>query len=454
MRNGGIQLRLGDFLHALSKRWKLILALSCVGLAFGFLLSLVSNLQGYYSAYRITGSFSIRSKNQEGAYASNESATPHPGDIQLAEDLVDAVSYVIRSDVTLNSALAELQRGDIHPGEIARNLTLKPYNATQIVEASLTWRDGEEGIQILGAVLHAANSTLLDSLDVGELVMLNGPACRKTWGGGLLRRSCGILVILGFLAGVCYAVLEQLIRPKLTNLRDVEGVLHQKTLGVIPRADKLYRSTTPLLLRRDSEAKSVNERYAAAAYLLQNRFGDGKMPRCFYVTSAAEGEGKTTAAASLALQLAQMEKKVLLLDLDLENPALSQLLLSELDPGRSLNALCRGETTGEKALYQLTASLDFVPSNSEPQPMMLDSALLEQIRSLGQGYDYLILDAAPVGQSSQVLRLNEIADGALLVARYDMAELSTIRAALEKLEGSGIPVLGLLVNAAQKRCLR
>ena len=38
------------------------------------------------------------------------------------------------------------------------------------------------------------------------------------------------------------------------------------------------------------------------------------MPRCFYVTSAAEGEGKTTAAASLALQLAQMEKKVLLLE--------------------------------------------------------------------------------------------------------------------------------------------
>ena len=91
------------------------------------------------------------------------------------------------------------------------------------MEASLTWRDGEEGIQILGAVLHAANSTLLDSLDVGELVMLNGPACRKTWGGGLFRRSCGILVILGFLAGVCYADLEQLIRPKLTNLRDANS---------------------------------------------------------------------------------------------------------------------------------------------------------------------------------------------------------------------------------------
>jgi hypothetical protein len=72
--------------------------------------------------------------------------------------------------------------------------------------------------------------------------------------------------------------------------------------------------------------------------------------------------------------------------------------------------------------------------------------LIELVENLKQQYEYVILDAPPVGEVSGTLSLNQVASSVLFVIGYDNASLPEIQSSLEKLDKSGTRVLGCVVN--------
>ncbi|MBR4727005.1 MAG: hypothetical protein IK080_03860, partial [Clostridia bacterium] len=79
----------------------------------------------------------------------------------------------------------------------------------------------------------------------------------------------------------------------------------------------------------------------------------------------------------------------------------------------------------------------------------LNEPMLDVIRSLMGNFDLVMIDAAPVGEESEVLRLNDISDAALFVVRYDGPKMLEIDNALTRLHKSDIPVIGALVNCTK-----
>lgn len=171
---------------------------------------------------------------------------------------------------------------------------------------------------------------------------------------------------------------------------------------------------------------------------------------CIYVTSAAKNEGKTTVTAYLAVQLAELGMKVLLIDFDTRNPKLGGLFLNKVEYEHSLNALYRGETSTEEAITKLTGNLDILPSVLERKPVPLDDALLDLVSHLHEGYDVLLMDTAPVGQVADTMSLNQLADIALLVVGFDKAGMEEIRDALSRLKKSGMEIMGCVVNSVKE----
>ena len=449
INTGGIQLRLGDFVYAILKRWKLILALTFVGLVFGVMLSAVTYMQGSYTNFEVTSSFAVLTINENGSFVANNTAYQHPTDFTFAGDMVDTVEYVITSDLNMNRAIDSLKIIGIKPKDITQNLKLTQYNSTPIIEATLTWRDASEGVAILNAVLAASRQTLQETLNVGAVSVINEPAATQTLTNTLGGSVWGYMMILGFLAGIGFVTLELLMRPTLTNLKDVESVLGMETLGTIPKDDKYFRKKKSLLANDGIISPKVTQNYASTAYILRNRFSGASKPHCFYVTSTTTGEGKTAVAANLAVSLSDMEQKVLLIDMDTRNPTIGKLFLRNIDYDRSLNALYRGDATREEAVFTLTGYLDLLPTVIDRQTIPMDGTIFELIRGISKDYDYVIIDSSPVGQVSDVLSLNEVADTVLFVLQYDGATIPEIRSALEKLDKSGIRLLGCVVNAAQ-----
>lgn len=444
------QLRIEDILFAVRKRLLLIVICTAVGLVMGVVLGFVSYLKGEMSKqYRITTSIAVTSQNANGLFTSS-SQNPTSADVHLAEDMVDAVIYVIRSDRTLNAAVDKLNLIGISTKDIYNNLKVNQYNTTQIIEINLYWRSAQEGISILNAINQVIPDILINTLKIGSVSVINEPSSKYIIGGSLNASIWVYMAILGAFMGMGVAVLELLIHPKLLNTRDVEAQLGMELLGEIPERKSYFRKRRNLLYQSEEEESDpvVMDNYAAIAHILQKRVRNTPHA-CIYVTSAAQSEGKTTVVAYLAVELADLGMKVLLIDLDTRNPRLGGLFLSRVDYSHSLNALYRGDTDAQEAVTHLTGTLDLLPMVLEGKPLPLDDALCSLIQSLKQEYDIVLIDTAPVGQVADTMSLNRVVDAALFIVRFDGTDMGHIQESLMRIDKSGMLILGCIVNGVK-----
>lgn len=444
----GIQIRIGDLLYAVVKRWKLVLALTAMGLGFGVALYGIAFVQGKNMNYEITCSIAVTSQSATGAFTGN-SAYLNPNDFYLAQDMVDATDYVIKSDKVLGTAIANAGLQNVTTKDVSKNLQLERYNETQIVEMTLSWSDGDEGTALLNAILDSARTVLPETLMTGSVAVIDEPTAKYLPGGSVYSGVWLFMAVLGFLAGIGVAVLDLIMRPTLLNLKDVENVLGLETIGVISQNENSFQKKQDLLVKDQTGCSKAEQEFSSTAYILKNMLGSKEIQNCFYITSTQTGEGKTTVAANLAIQLSDMGKKVLLLDLDNRNPGLGGIFLKAVDYSRSLNAVYKGEAMPEEAVISLTGYLDFLPMILEHNAIPLDGTLFEFVRQISKGYEYVIIDAPSLEQSSDVLSLSQIAHMVLFVIRYDTAMMQDIQNSIEKLDKSGTRILGCVVNGVQ-----
>lgn len=445
------QLRIGDILFALRKRLILIVACTIVGLAIGIMLGLVSYLRGEMSKqYLITTSIAVTSQNANGLFTSSNQS-PGSTDVHLAEDMVDSVMYVIRSDRTLNAAVEKMNLIGVSAKDIYSNLKVTQYNSTQIIELNLYWRSAQEGISILDAINSVLPNILISTLKIGSVSVINEPSSKYIIGGSLNASIWVYMAVLGALLGMGVAVLELLLHPTLLNVSDVEDQLGLELLGEIPERKSYFRKNRNLLDQSEDKEESdpiVMDNYAAVAHILQKRFRSTPNA-CIYVTSAVQNEGKTTVLSHLAVQLSDLGMKVLMLDLDTRNPRLGGMFLKKVDYSYSLNALYRGDTDVQEAITHLTGTLDLLPTVLEGKPLPLDDALCGLIQELRSSYDIVLIDTAPVGQVAETMGLNRVVDGVLFIIRFDGADMGRVRESLYRIDKSGMRILGCIVNGVK-----
>ena len=446
------QLRIGDILFALRKRLLLIAICTAAGLAVGIVLGLVSYLRGEMSKqYLITTSIAVTSQNANGLFTSS-TQSPGSTDVHLAEDMVDAVIYVIRSDRTLNAAVEKLNLIGVSTKDIYSNLKVTQYNMTQIIELNLYWRSAQEGIAILDAINSVLPNILINTLKIGGVSVINDPSSKYIIGGSLNASIWIYMAVLGAMMGAGLAVLELLLHPTLLNIRDVEDQLGMELLGEIPERKNFFRKKRSLLYQSEEDGEEndpiVMDNYAAIAHILQKRFRS--VPNaCVYVTSAAQNEGKTTVLSYLAVQLSDLGMKVLMIDLDTRNPRLGGMFLKRVDYSHSLNALYRGDTDAQEAITHLTGTLDLLPTVLEGKPLPLDDELCGLIQELRSDYDVVLIDTAPVGQVADTMGLNRVVNAVLFILRFDGTDMGRVRESLYRIDKSGMPILGCIVNGVK-----
>lgn len=441
------QLRGSDILYTIRKHLKLIVLFTAIGLTMGIVLSVISYMRGEMSKqYAITSSIAVTSQNKNGLFTADTN-DPNSTDIHLAEDMVDSVIYVLKSDTTLNAAVERLDLLGVTTKDIAKNLELSQYNGTQIIEVTLYWRSAQEGVEILNAINEVSPKILIETLKIGNVSVINVPTARYLIGGNINATMWGYMAILGLCLGIGFAVLELLLRPTLLNTRDMEQTFGIEVLGEIPERNKFFKKKRNLLLSDEEEETNgdVLDNYVSLGHILKNYLQKRKHP-CVYVTSAAQNEGKTTVTAYLSVQLAEIGMKVLVIDFDTRNPKLGGLFLNKVEYKNSINALYRGETSREEAITSLTGNLDILPAVLERKPLPLDDALLTMVSGLQENYDVVLIDTAPVGQVADTMSLNQLADVALLVVRFDGATMERIRDAIVRLDKSGMEIMGCVVN--------
>lgn len=447
MNSGGVQIRVSDMIYALKKRWGIILSFTVIGLIFGIVIYVMTYVQDSVRSYEVSGSLAISTQNHaEGVYITGTQIANN-NDFHLAEDMADAVIYVLCSDTVLNQVINEEGMLGTTVDDLRSGLTVTQYQATQILEMHFTWRTEEEAQKIWNDIVDTANQIIPGALQLGQLNIINQPQAVQSSVMASGKYIPLLFMVLGLLGGIGVAVMELLVRPTLTNTRDAQTLFGLETIGLIPQDVAFFRSRQHAMLSDStSDRTGVLQNFSAAAYILRNRLSDKEQHHCFYVTSTTTGEGKSSVAANLAVQLADMEHRTLLVDLDTRNPSLGTLFMEKVEYAHSLNALYRGDAAEVDVITPLTGFLDLLPAVREHMALTLDGTVTELIQRLSENYEYVILDSSPVGEASEVLGLNQLANTVLYVIRYDSTPLPAIQSALEKLDKSGIRVLGCVIN--------
>lgn len=173
----------------------------------------------------------------------------------------------------------------------------------------------------------------------------------------------------------------------------------------------------------------------------------GRDCKCIGVTSSVAGEGKSTTAVNLAISLAQIGKRVLLIDCDLRLPTVSSKLGIRPTPG--LCDFLIGEVRIDEAIRSVEKhGIHVLPASHAPADPtgLLESRQMEQLFvALRRNYEYVIVDLPPVTVVSDALILSKCLDGFLLVLHEKQTKHRSVEDAIHSMEFAGAKILGAVL---------
>jgi capsular exopolysaccharide synthesis family protein len=176
------------------------------------------------------------------------------------------------------------------------------------------------------------------------------------------------------------------------------------------------------------------------------------------VTSALEGEGKTTLAVNLALSLATLGIKTLLIDGDLRNPGLTRALCPHADAG--LLQVATGQVPLEHAiLLDRSTGLSILPSpNVTDVDVITELMFSEQITDLfdhlRQHYELIIVDSPPLVPLVDGRALAELADRIVLALAWDQTPRDVVSHTMDLLSPVHDRILGTVLTQVDLSRLR
>ena len=250
-----------------------------------------------------------------------------------------------------------------------------------------------------------------------------------------------IAALLGIGIGVLGALLFEAMDETLATPEDIEQKLGMPVLGVVPLLDKDVSAASALADIRSG----FSEAYYSLRTALQFSTRNGA-PASVLLTSAKPGEGKSTTAFAVALNLARVGKRVLLADGDLRNPSLHRVL--ELDNGQGFSNLLAG--SGDLASLAIDSgykSLAFLPCGPlPPNPAELwgSDRVGEFIAAATQMYDHVIIDGPPVLGFADAPLLAAAVEGTLFVVESRSTRRAQARGAIRRLSIGRGRILGVV----------
>lgn len=291
----------------------------------------------------------------------------------------------------------------------------------------------------------------------------------------------GGLLGLGF--GGVLAFLIDSADHRVKSLKQAEDVTGVPTLAAIPmigtrelsdRANRGRRELEnydpnavqllpaamqpPLMRYVLDEPTSLFAESVRAVRLAIQRTARSEPAKSILVTSSIDGEGKTTLAANLALSIASLGLRVVLVEGDLRNPEMSRSLCPQAKVG--VVEVASGRAQFEQALFfDRATGLAVLPSPPKQRgaganEFVFSDAMRNMLDHLRKHFDYVIIDAPPLVPLVDARALGEIADRVVLTIRWDSTPRDVVVQALETLAPVQEHLLGTVLTRVDMQRLR
>lgn len=252
-----------------------------------------------------------------------------------------------------------------------------------------------------------------------------------------------LAALLGLGLGVVSALVMEALDETIATPDDAEKKLGIPVLGVAPLLEKGQTTAVALADIRSG----FSEAYYSLRTALQFSTPDGA-PSSFLVTSARPAEGKSTTAYAIALNLARVGRRVLLVDGDLRNPSMHRVVGVENERGMSNLLSGSGDL---EAVVQRTRenNLFFIPCGPlPPNPAELwgGDRLRQFLADARNNFDHVVIDGPPVLGFADAPLLAAVVGGVLFVVEARGTRRGQARGALRRLQVGRAHLLGVVLT--------
>lgn len=170
-------------------------------------------------------------------------------------------------------------------------------------------------------------------------------------------------------------------------------------------------------------------------------------PKVIVMTSPGPQEGKSTTCANLGVVLAQADKRTLIIDCDLRKPVVHRVF--GMRNIRGVVDVLVGQRRVEEVWQEPLLGLKVLPVGPlppNPAEMLSSRRFAQFLASVREQFDYVLIDAPPIGLVTDPAVLATQGDGVLLVLDAQKTRKGALRESMRSLEAVGANVLGTVMN--------
>jgi len=258
--------------------------------------------------------------------------------------------------------------------------------------------------------------------------------------------------VLSLLISLMTIIAKEVYLTPLDTVRKVENALGISNLGTIPLINGRYKNRK--YRHRAEEGIFTNldfpdlviEEYRSLSGNLEFIMKTKNL-KTFMVTSASEGDGKSTTSGNLAIIMAMNGKKTLYIDADLRKS--SGRVLFNLPKRKGLTSNLAGYYPLDKIIQETEVdNLSFIsagPIPQNPTKLLASNQLKQLLDELKKTFDLIIIDTPPIVVSDAVT-LSSIVDGCLFVIDAMSTKEDIAVKSLAKLTKVNAPIVGSILN--------
>jgi polysaccharide biosynthesis transport protein len=281
-------------------------------------------------------------------------------------------------------------------------------------------------------------------------------------------RNIALAFLVGLVGGIGLALMREYLDNTVKTPDDIETLARLPSLAVVPQfGDSNGNGSSRKRLLQGISTNGHDKRIELVAqHLPKSQMSEafralrtslllsqpGRPPQVILVTSALPREGKTTAAANLAVTLAQLGDKTVLVDADLRKPGVGRLL----NLGSSKYAGFSSYLAGVSSLDLVTvphpdipnlAAIPTGPLPPNPADLLSSNKLSEAIAELRTKFKFVVIDSPPIMAATDAVILSVQTDGVLLVVRSGETPKEAFTRTRDLLVSVKCHILGVVLNA-------